>query len=252
MLAKLLVAILFIFSFLLGFAGKDANELFKAANDAYDAQQYDSSLTLYRSIEEKGLVSAELYQNMGTAAYKLDLVPEAVFYFEKGLKLSPGNDDLKHNLDLANERITDRSEEVSRTGIAHWLSTALGGNADLWATLAVISAILGTALIIAYLFIKMALIQKLGLYLGFSSWVLTVLFVVIAYLQFNIANSEDYGILFEPSIEVRNDPSEAASIAFVLHEGSKLKILDANDNWYKVSFGKDKVGWLPKASIKLI
>lgn len=252
MLAKLLFSIAFILSFLLGFAEQSPNSLFKDANELYDSGQYDSSLTLYRSIEELGMVSPELFQNMGTAAYKLEMVPDAVFYFEKGLKLDPGNEDLKHNLEIANKKITDRSETVTRTGIGDWLSNALGGNPDLWATFAIIASVIGAVLVIMYLFLKVSIIKKFGIYAGGTSWVLAALFTIIAFLQFNSANDGEYGILFEPSIEVRNDPSEAASTAFVLHEGSKLKILDQNEHWFKVSFGKSKVGWLPKKSLKII
>lgn len=252
MLARVLLNISLLFTIGIGFAGQSPKALFKAGNDAYDNQQYDSSLTIYQSILDQGVSSAELYKNMGTAAYKLDYVPEAVYYFEKGLKMSPGNDDLEHNLTLANERVIDKSPEITNAGISGWLSHALGGSADSWATFAVISSILGGVLLFMYLFIKSKALKRTGLIGGIFLWVLTLLFVLISYLQFNLASNEDYGILFEPSIEVRNDPSEAASVAFVLHEGSKLRILDANDNWYKISFGKEKVGWLPKESLKLI
>jgi hypothetical protein len=252
MLARLLIAIAFILSFLLGFSESTPESSFAAANEAYDNQQYDSSLVLYQSIMDEGYSSPELFQNMGTSAYKLDLIPEAVYYFEKGLKLSPGNDDLIHNLELANERVVDRSTIDNRSGISAWLSNTLGGNADFWGGLGVIASILGASLVLLYVFTTSKLFKKMGLTAGIISWVFTIAFVVIAYLQHGVSTSEDFGILFEPSIEVRNDPSEAASIAFVLHEGSKLRILDANENWYKVSFGEGKVGWLPKDSIKII
>lgn len=252
----MLIRILFTFTFIgvlaAGSAETSPSSLFEDANKLYDAQSYDSSLALYKMIEESGMVSAELFQNMGTAAYKLELVPDAVYYFEKGLKLNPGSDDLKHNLELANERITDRTEEISRSGIGNWLSSTIGGHADQWSTIAVVFSILGALFFLSYLFLKIKWVKLIGVIGGISSWILMVVFVIISYLQYNIATDSNFAILFEPSIEVRNDPSEAASIAFVLHEGSKLKILDANENWYKISFGKGKVGWLPKNSIKVI
>lgn len=252
MLARVLLNISLLFILGSGLANQSPEDLFKAGNDAYDNQQYDSSLTIYQSILDQGVSSPELYKNMGTAAYKLDQVPEAVYFFEKGLKMSPGDADLIHNLQLANERIIDKSPENNNAGISGWLSHALGGTADSWAILSVIAAILGGVLLLIYLFMASKTLKRLGIIGGISLWVITLIFISISYLQFSVASSDDYGILFEPSIEVRNDPSDAASIAFVLHEGSKLRILDANENWYKISFGEEKVGWLPKESIKLI
>lgn len=252
MLTRKLLSILFLLVFGLTLIAQSPEELFKAGNDAYDQQQYDSSLIIYESILDQGMISVELYKNMGTAAYKLDRIPEAVYYFEKGLKLNPGNDDLEHNLKLANEKTIDKSPENTSAGISGWLSYSIGGNADFWAKMAVLSAILGGVFFLIYFFMASKSIKKLGRVTGISFWVLAFVFVSFAFLQHHISTSKDYGILFEPSIEVRNDPSEAASIAFVLHEGSKLRILDANEGWYKVSFGKEKVGWLPKESIKII
>ncbi|CAG5084918.1 tetratricopeptide repeat protein [Parvicella tangerina] len=252
MLVKLSLIISLLLSVATGFSQQSPEKLFELANTAYDNQQYDSSLTLYKAIEEKGLVSPELYQNMGNAAYKLNLVPDAIYYFEKGLKLNPGNDDLEHNLKLAQEKQTDKGGATFDAGLSSWLSKALGGTSDFWSILAVLFAAIGAVLLLAYSFINRQVIRKVGIIGGPISWGLTVVFVGIAYLQYNVANNTEYGILFEPSIEVRNDPSEAASIAFVLHEGSKLKILDENEKWYKVSFDAKKVGWLPKESLKVI
>lgn len=251
MLTRMIVAIVFLLSFLLGIS-QSPEEQFKAANEAYDNQQYDTCLQMYQAIENQGLSSAELYQNMGTAAYKLDLIPESVYYFEKGLKLTPGSADLQHNLKLANEEVIDKPSETASGGIKNWISSSVGGTADSWAIFSVIAALAGGICLVVYLFITQKSLKRLGLTTGILSWLFGVLFFIIAYIQYEVSNNQDCAVVFEPSVEVRNDPSSVASIAFVLHEGSKLKILDANENWYKVSFGEGKVGWLPKDSLKLI
>ena len=79
MLARISLIIAFAGILLTGFAEQSPETLFAAANKAYDGQLYDSSFKLYKAIEDQGFVSAELFQNMGTAAYKLDMVPDAVY-----------------------------------------------------------------------------------------------------------------------------------------------------------------------------
>lgn len=66
-----------------------AEELFKLGNTAYANEEYDSAFSIYSKIEHKDLYSVELYKNMGSAAYHLNDIPNAVYYFEKGLKLAP-------------------------------------------------------------------------------------------------------------------------------------------------------------------
>ena len=40
-------------------------------------------------------------------------------------------------------------------------------------------------------------------------------------------------------------PSENSSTTYQLHEGSKAKITDENQQWYEISFN-DRKGWVPK------
>lgn len=251
MLHRFITSILFSVLITLGFCSESYEELFKMGNKAYDNQQFDSSLYAYQKIESSGYSSPELFKNMGNASYKLGLIPEAIFYYEKSLKLNPGNNDLIHNLELANQRAIDQGNETEAIGIGGWISNLVGGNADYWSSISVLLSILGGVSFFGYLFIK-SNIRKISSYLTIIFWTFSIICLGIGYLQLSIHAQKDYAILFEPSIEVKNDPSEAASIAFVLHEGCKLKILDENKDWYKISYGDEKIGWLPKTSLKVI
>lgn len=251
MLNKLLsVLLILLISYLQTGWAQSPESLFQSANKAYDDQQYDSAFALYEQIEQQGWISAELYQNMGTAAYKQDMVPESIYYFEKGLKLHPGNDDLEHNLLLAQKKITDKGAEVASPGILGWISASVGEHADFWATMSVLFSLIGGLLIAITLFIEP--FKKLLRTLGFSAWLLCVFFLAFAAIQNNVRHENHSAILFSPSVNVRTEPSEEASIAFVLHEGSKVEVLGENDQWLRISFGKNKVGWILKSSGKII
>lgn len=250
MLRKTIVYIILTVVNLTAFVAQSPEEIFKLANEQYDAKSYDSAFALYQQIEDQELVSAELFQNMGTAAYKMEAVPESIYYFEKALKLDPGNDDLEHNLDLAKARITDKSDQDSSYGILGWISASIGNTADFWATFAVIFALIGG------IFLSITLFQdtfkKYLRIAGIVCWILTGLTWSFAAIQNSVISQQNYAILFEPSLNVMNEPSAESSIAFVLHEGSKVEILGGNENWLKISFGKDKIGWIPRTAAKVI
>ena len=153
------------------------NKLFEKGNEAYVNESYDTAFSIYEDIEEQGFYSAELFQNMGTAAYKLGDIPNAVYYFEKGLKLHPGNLDLEHNLKLANQKVVDTIKTNSNGGFASWLSHNIGNTADHWSSWSVILSFLGTLFLLCYLFFKNKLIKKIGLYLLVSSLTLFLFFL---------------------------------------------------------------------------
>lgn len=243
--------VIFILSISLSWSQSET-ELFNQANEAYVNEAYDSAFSIYSKIESQDFYSAELYQNMGTAAYKSGDIPNAVYYFEKGLKLSPGNKDLEHNVELANKKIVDKVKSKSKSGFASWLSHLIGNTADYWASWAVILSIAGGVLMIAYLIIKQTLIKKLGLYIGMVFWGVSILFIIFSFVQGQYLDSKEYAIVFAPSVELKNEPSDVSSTAFVLHEGTKVKILDTTDDWLKVAFSDDKVGWISQSDVKVI
>ena len=231
---------------------QNAEELFKKGNEAYTNEEYDSAFLLYSKIEAADKYSVELYQNMGTAAYKLDDVPNAIYYFEKGLKLHPTNKDLLHNLDLANKKVVDKVSPEKRNGFSSWIANTVGHTSDFWAYWAVSTCIIGLLFLAIYLFIKNSLIKKIGLYSGTTLWILTLAFVVFAYIQGSQLDNKENAIIFTPSVDIKNEPSDVSSTAFVLHEGTKVKILDTTEEWCKISFSDDKVGWIKIEEIKVI
>ena len=91
------ITVIFILSIGLSWSQSET-ELFEQGNEAYLNEAYDSAFVIYSKIESLDYYSTELFQNMGTAAYKTGDIPNAVYYFEKGLKLKKGNKDIEHNL----------------------------------------------------------------------------------------------------------------------------------------------------------
>jgi len=47
-----------------------------------------------------------------------------------------------------------------------------------------------------------------------------------------------------------SDPNKTSSEAFRLHEGTKVQVLEAYDNWNKIKLSDGKIGWIPSQDIK--
>ncbi len=227
-------------------------DLFDIGNAFYEKEDFKSAFEVYSEIVNRNYYAAGLYLNIGNSAYKLDDIPNAIYYYEKGLKYSPGSEDLKHNLELASKKTLDKSTERQAFGMVYWLSDLLGGTADFWAKIAVGLVVLTFGLYTIRLFVANIHFAKWSLNIGSLTLVIGLMTLVFSFMQGAIQNDQSAGINFEPTIEIKNEPSINSSTAFVLHEGSKLQILDQNKEWYKVSFGKDKVGWMQKSSLKVI
>ena len=51
-----------------------------------------------------------------------------------------------------------------------------------------------------------------------------------------------------PTITVKSSPSSSGVDLFVLHEGTKVEIIDNTDKWDKIKIADGSVGWMPSSS----
>jgi len=90
--------------------GQENNALITEGNKAYADGLYNNAISSYTKVLDEGYESADLYYNLGNACFKTDDLASAILYYEKALKLSPNDDDIVFNLNVANSRITDKIE----------------------------------------------------------------------------------------------------------------------------------------------
>ena len=76
--------------------------LFEQGNQLYNDGKYAEAIDKYKAILDSENHSAELYFNLANAHYKLNHIAPSIYYYEKALKLSPKDQDIKNNLAFAN------------------------------------------------------------------------------------------------------------------------------------------------------
>ena len=59
-------------------------------------------------------------------------------------------------------------------------------------------------------------------------------------------------IVFSPTITVKSSPDEKSIDLFVIHEGTKVSIIDQIGNWYEIRIANGSVGWLQSGAIEKI
>ena len=87
-------------------------ELLNQANESYSREDYKKAAELYEKVLQDEGISSDLYYNLGNAYYKDKQYAKAILNYERALLLSPGNEDARFNLNMANSHITDKIEVV--------------------------------------------------------------------------------------------------------------------------------------------
>lgn len=227
------------------FAQNPADEWFDQANTAYNSGNYDDAVGLYQKILDTGMESVPVYYNMGNAYYKMSEYPMAIYYYEKALKLDPSNDDVRTNLEIANLAIVDKIEPVPQSFIVRWWrSLRAMCSSDRWAWWSV--AAFALLLICAFMFFRSRRIglRKLGFFMGIIFLVVFTLSVIFAAQFRHSANVQDQAIIMSPTVTVKSSPAQASVDLFVLHEGTKVTILQSSNGWNKVRIANGSIGWL--------
>lgn len=214
-------------------------------NAAYDEGNYEQALTLYGQIEEAGVESAALYYNMGNTFYKMKSYPKAILYYEKALKLDPGNEDIRTNLEIANMAIVDKINVLPQSFIKRWWNGLKQSfSADGWAWVSV--AMLGLLLICLFVFLMSRRTgwRKSGFFVGLVAVVCLAFSLVFAIGQYRDLKYQDEAIIMTPTVTAKSSPSVNSVDLFVLHEGTKVRILDSAKDWNKIRIADGSLGWL--------
>jgi len=232
---------------------QNADSTFDNANNLYKNGKFEEAINEYKKIESQKLSSSELYYNLGNSYYKLNKVGPAIYYYEKALKLNPLNEDVKNNLIFAKRLALDNIEELPKTLLqrinANYLQKL---SYNQWATVVIVFSILGSLLFLLFYFAQGSLKKRFYFTTSIVSFILLIASLFITYQQYNADTKNKEAIIFAEETEVRNAPTFNSEKVFTLHEGTKVIVLDAVDDWKKIKIVDGKIGWMIGNELKIL
>lgn len=226
-------------------------QLYEMGNEQYQAGKYDSAIAAYNQIVGAGLVSSEVYYNLGNAYYKKNQLGNCILSYEKALKLSPGDPDIEFNLQMANQGITDKVDLLPEFFLTKAIrQIMLSKSADTWGVIAIFSSWLCIAALLFYILSSNIIFQKLGFYTALLAIVVGLTTHLMGIYQRKIISTNANAIVMEPAVTIKSEPSANGTKLFIVHEGIRLNIIEESSEWLKVSLTDGNVGWIPKESIE--
>lgn len=230
------------------------DSLWNSANQAYSEGRWADAVADYEMISEIGLESASLYCNTGDAYFKDGNVPKAILYYERALKLDPSYSDARYNLELLNSGIQDRISPVPEFVLKAWSrDICYLMDSDAWAVCFVILLAAVLAMILLFILSPSVAGRRTGFFAGIALMILAAFA-----LTFSIWQKKDYvraddAIVMRPVTSVKSSPSsEASTDLFILHEGTKVKIIDEVGSWNNIELADGRQGWIRSGDIETI
>ena len=237
-----------------GASAQSLQALFVSANQAYFRGDYPAAARQYEAIEKAGVRDADVYFNLATAYARSGALGKAVLYFERSLKLRPGDADAEKGLNaavttLARRRAERAGEATVRTRppISEALVRPFSESSLAWLVLALDLAFFG-------ILIALRAAQKEATRVGLSiASALSGLLLLIGGAGLLI-KSEAFkegrpGVVLREQAPLREGPDPRAGERAKADEGQPARVLEQDGDFVRVKLPDNAEGWMQQADI---
>lgn len=236
------------------FGGSSAKAVTKNnADTEYQKGNYQQAIRDYEEILKNG-ESAEIYFNLGNAYYRTDNITKAVLNYERARLLSPGDDDINFNLQFARSKTIDKITPESEMFFVTWYKSLVNfTSVDNWAKTGILCIVMALLLVLLYLFGPQLMLRKIGFFGGLAFFVIFLLSNLFAFQQKQALDNRTGAIIISPSVNIKKTPAKNSADQFVLHEGTRVDIIDKGmTDWRCIRVGDGREGWIETKAIEEI
>lgn len=236
------------------FGGSSAKAVTKNnADTEYQKGNYQQAIRDYEEILKNG-ESAEIYFNLGNAYYRTDNITKAVLNYERARLLSPGDDDINFNLQFARSKTIDKITPQSEMFFVTWYKSLVNfTSVDNWAKTGILCIVMTLLLVLLYLFGPQLMLRKIGFFGGLAFFVIFLLSNLFAFQQKQALDNRTGAIIISPSVNIKKTPAKNSADQFVLHEGTRVDIIDKGmTDWRCIRVGDGREGWIETKAIEEI
>jgi tetratricopeptide (TPR) repeat protein len=219
---------------------QNQSRIFLDGVQSYHDGNFSRAIESFAGLTRAGILNGKLFYNLGNAYFKNDDLGHALLWYARAAALIPRDPDLKFNAGYARGMVKDKSEnKVSGVlRILFFWDYLLGKTAIQW-----IAAGLN---LVFWLFLGVQLLKKNRslhrVTLALAPFVLILSFT--AFYHFYDTARGGQAIILDKQVAVRSGFTDNATQLFVLHAGTRVEVEDKRDEFLKICFSADKIGWI--------
>lgn len=220
------------------------------ANRRYELGEFDSAREGYLLLINEGWEDPLVFYNFGNASFRSGRIGEAIWGYEKTLRIAPGNQDATHNLKSALAWAADREiPPGGRALVRRYREARALMLPDAW-------LLLGGILFFASGVGAAASRFTENWMRGILHWgaiVLIILSVGAAAIGGDFwrrRNQTDEGIIVSSQAGVRADPSAEGRLLLIVAEGSRVRLRAGDASWITIVLSDGTVGWVKRNHVR--
>ncbi len=227
--------------------------LLDSAKEAYTKGKFTQSAQYYERIVAKGYEGGELYFNLANAYFKSNNLPLAIVFYERAKKLSPWDEDIQFNLNLAHQKLIDKIDNTPDFIVKKWLKNAiLLLSEKQWSWFMIACLWLAVGGFVLFLMAENPNQKRTGFLLGIIFTLLFIPVLIVSSLNHDLNFNHNEAVVTANSLTTKGSPTEQGTNLFVLHEGTKVKVLQTLGNWTEIKLPNGNTGWAKSSELIVI
>ena len=226
---------------------------FQNANALYQKQNFDSAAKIYEQLISREYQAPEIYYNLANCYYKMDKLAQAILYYERALKQHPNDEDIIFNLKVAQLKVVDKIEVVPEIFYRRWLKSVSSSlTTDAWSKIVIACTWIMFLFAAMYVLASRTVMKRIGFLLASFFLMVTIGAWLLSQQSYAEQVAQKSAIVMSVSAYVKSSPGDNNTDLFLLHEGTKVNILDEFENWVKIRIANGSLGWLKSSDIEQI
>jgi tetratricopeptide (TPR) repeat protein len=223
---------------------QEAQALFVEANDAYYKGDYEAASTRYQKLLDAQLSGPDVLFNLGTTQLAAGKIGPAVLFLERAAQLSD-DDDIQANLGVARSRQGDKIiGEDAAVPFTQRLAASMNERL-------VAIAFLGTWWL-GFIVLWLSRRTNARLLLGIVAGVLLLAGALLGGalgIAANVRQTVQQAVVMPEAVKVREFPGDSAKVAFEVHAGLKVRVMETSGKFARVRLPNTLEGWTEKESL---
>ena len=219
----------------------------------YSDGNYEEAVQTWEELTESGYEAATIYYNLGNAYFKSNKIAPAILNYERAKILAPHNKDINYNLELARTYVVDRIDELTEVFYLRWYKNIVQRfSSNAWAIITIITFMIFLTLFSVYLYAKKYLSKKIAFWLSVLLFLIWLCVFAFSRSGNKLVTDHNKAIVFSPSVTVLSSPDKSGTELFLIHEGTKVTVVDELNEWTEILLSSGTKGWLHSSSIEKI
>ena len=227
--------------------GASNEQIFSLANLSFADGRYDEAIDSYLKIIKKGVKNPDVYYNLANTYVKTGDAGRAILNYERALELTPGNSDVEYNLSLVRKKISGE-EALPDSGLLLSRIITLDQSSDMVLFFYCLTFISLIFMVLSSQEARKRKMLRLGAGLAF----MTIFFAAVSAIQIYDQEKTELGIVVSEDAGLYEVPMVKGDALATLPAGLKLKVIEANGEWFRIETRAGLTGWVKSETTGLI